>query len=324
MNTKIKILFLTLPFLLLGGQTVLRAQNVIKASIDSTQILIGEQTKIHLEIAAGKNAQLQLPLPSDTIIKGIEVIEISKIDTADIGNSRIRFKYDFLITSFDSALYLLPPFKLVEGTDTAWSNELALKVSTLPVDTESQNFYDIKDIVKPKFILWDYAAYFFYPLLALLLLAALAFLIYRLSTKKSLIPFKKEEPDLPPHLIAIRELEEIKTRKLWQQGQMKEYHSGVTGTLRKYMEKRFSIPAMELTSGEILGKLRGVSDTDFVIDNLKQILLLADFVKFAKYQPLPDENELSMMNAFLFVNGSKREELPQKEENENDTKNDNS
>jgi hypothetical protein len=314
MNTKIKILFLSLSLSLQYGQ-VLYAQNVIKASIDSTQILIGEQTKIHLEIASNKNTQLQLPLPTDTIIKGIEVIETSKIDTVDIGNNRIQLKYDLLVTSFDSALYLLPPFKLIEGADTAYSNELALKVSTLPVDTETQNFYDIKDIVKPKFVLWDYAAYFFYPLLGLLLLAILAFIIYRLSTKKSLIPFKREEPDFPSHVIALRELEEIKTKKLWQQGQIKEYHSEVTDTLRKYMEKRFSVPALELTSGEILTKLKGVSDTDFVFDNLKQILILADFVKFAKYQPLPDENELSMMNAFLFVNGTKIEEIVEPEAN---------
>jgi hypothetical protein len=66
---------------------------------------------------------------------------------------------------------------------------------------------------------------------------------------------------------------------------------------------------MELTSGEILGKLKGISDTDYSYDNLKQVLLLADFVKFAKYQPLPDENELSLMNAYLFVNNTKVEEI---------------
>jgi hypothetical protein len=89
------------------------------------------------------------------------------------------------------------------------------------------------------------------------------------------------------------------------------------------MERRFSIPAMEQTSGEILGKLKGVSQADFVYDNLKQILLLADFVKFAKYQPLPDENELSMMNAYLFVNGTKMEEIIAKEENKENEENNN-
>jgi hypothetical protein len=309
MNTKIKILFLGLLLFLLPEATVY-AQNVVKASIDSTQILIGEQTKIHLEIASHRNSHLQLPLPVDTIVKGIEVIETSGIDTIDIGNNRMQLKYDILVTSFDSALYLLPPFKLIEGADTAYSNELALKVSTLPVDTESQNFYDIKDIAKPEFVLWDYIFYLLYPLFGLIIIAAIVFLIYRLKTKKSLIPFKKPEPDLPSDVIALKELDEIKAKKLWQQGRVKEYHSEITDTLRKYLENRFMVPALELTSGEILEKLRGISDTDYVFDKLKQILSLADFVKFAKYQPLPDENELSLMNAYLFVNGTKKEELP--------------
>ena len=65
-----------------------------------------------------------------------------------------------------------------------------------------------------------------------------------------------------------------------------------------------------------------------VIENLKQILQLADFVKFAKYQPLPDENELSLMNSYLFVNQTKEEEklvIPEEnkenEENEENEKN---
>ncbi|MDR0506756.1 MAG: hypothetical protein LBH32_08095 [Dysgonamonadaceae bacterium] len=310
MNRRIKILFFALALFSVNGTGVFAQKAVIKASIDSTQILIGEQTNIRLEIAADRNLHLQLPMPVDSIVNGIEVLNISGIDTTDIGNNRIQLKYDFLVTSFDSALYLMPPFMLIAETDTVYSEELALKVSTLPVDTESQKFYDIKDIAQPEFVFWDYAGYIIYPIIALLVIAVAVFIIYRLRTKKSLIPFKKEEPLLPPHIIAIKELDDIKLRKLWQQGRGKEYHSEITDTLRRYIEKRFLVPAMESTSGEILDKLKGISDTDFVCDKLKQILILSDFVKFAKYQPAPEENELSMMNAYLFVNGTKIEEIP--------------
>ena len=141
-----------------------------------------------------------------------------------------------------------------------------------------------------------------------------AFLIYRLVKKKSLVPFKKEEPYLPPHIRAINRLNEIKLNKLWQSGKVKEYHSEVTETLRIYIEERFGIGAMEMTSGEILSDLKKYSDADIACDNLKQILIMADFVKFAKYNPLPDENELSMMNAYLFVNNTKIEEVTEEKE----------
>ena len=41
------------------------------------------------------------------------------------------------------------------------------------------------------------------------------------------------------------------------------------------------------------------------LKNLRQVLELADLVKFAKYKPLPDENQLSFMNAKMFVEQTK-------------------
>jgi hypothetical protein len=282
---------------------------VVKATIDSTQLLIGQQTKIHLEIAANKTQQLQLPLITDTLITGVEVLGISKIDTADIGNERVQLKYDYLITSFDSAVYLLPPFKVISGIDTAYSGELALKVSTLQVDTESKQFYDIKDVIKPRFYLMDYLPMIGLILAGIVLLALIIFLIYCYINNKPVLPFKKkEEPYVPPHVRAIRELDALKSQKLWQQGKTKVYHSEITDTLRKYIEARFDVGAMELTSGEILDKVKGNSEVTASYDNLKQVLLLADFVKFAKYNPLPDENELSITNAYFFVDNTKKEE----------------
>jgi len=299
----------------------LSGQTIIRATIDSTNILIGQQTKIHLEIAANKGQALQIPLIPDTLMTGVEVLEISKIDTLDIGNDRMQMKYDYLITSFDSALYLLPPFKVIAGADTAFSSELALKVSTLPVDTESGQFYDIKDVRKPPFVLMDYLPGILLILTIIALAALIGFIIYRLINKKSLVPFKKEEPYVPPHIRAIRKLDAIKEEKLWQMGKEKEYYSEITETLRTYIEERFGIGAMEMTSGEILAAIRKFNDTDAVYDHLKQILILADFVKFAKYKSLPDENELSMTNAYLFVNDTKEkeEELPEEIKQKSET-----
>jgi len=293
----------------------LSAQTIIKATIDSTSILIGEQTKIHLEIAADKSKPLQMPMITDTLMTGVEVLGISKIDTTDIGNNRVQMKYDYLVTAFDSAVYLLPPFQAISGVDTAYSNELALKVSTLPVDTVSKQFYDIKGVRVPQFVLMDYLPLILLVLAILVLVALAIYIIYRIINKKSLVPFKKEEY-IPPHIRALRELDAIREEKLWQMGKIKEYHSEITDTLRKYIQGRFGIGAMEMTSGEILDDIKQYKDADCASDDLKQILILADFVKFAKYKPLPDENELSMRNAYLFVDDTKQEELQPEEKKE--------
>ena len=294
---------------------------LVDVAIDSAAILIGEQTVLHLTVTADQDRPVQVVIPNDTLMAGVEVLNLSKPDSTMIENNRMVIKQDVLITSFDSSLYLLPPLKVIDGTDTVYSNQVALKVSTLPVNVENpEEFFDIKQVWKPPFVLADY-----YPIiigiLLVLLLAALAWYIWkRMRERKSLIPFKKEEPKLPPHEQAIKELDEIKQQKLWQQGRSKEYYTLITETLRRYMVDRFGINAMEMTSDEILALIKQTTEAQSVYDNLRQILSLADFVKFAKMNPLPDENDLSLMNAYLFVNQTKVVELPKPEDESTEKK----
>ncbi|MBL7893041.1 MAG: hypothetical protein JNL63_10450, partial [Bacteroidia bacterium] len=95
--------------------------------------------------------------------------------------------------------------------------------------------------------------------------------------------------------------------KLWQEGKVKQYHSRLTDILRLYIEARFKIPALEQTSDEIMSNFRSVLIDEESKKKIKQVFLVADLVKFAKEQPLPSENELSLTNAFDFVNGTSRE-----------------
>lgn len=297
-------------------------RTLIDVEIDSAAILIGEQTTLHLTVTADKDRPVSIVIPNDTLMAGVEVLNLSKADSSVIENDRLVIKQDILITSFDSSLYLLPPLKVIDGVDTLYSNQVALKVSTIPVNADKpEEFFDIKSVWKPPFVWADYYPIIYSLLLALFLICVIAYLVKRMRERRSLIPFKKEEPKLPPHEIAIKELDEIKERKLWQQGLNKEYYTQITETLRKYIEERFGIGAMEMTSAEILDLIRKNTEAKSVYDNLDQILKLADFVKFAKMNPLPDENDLSMVNAYLFVNQTKVEEVAEEAVEENDSTN---
>ncbi|MDO4754730.1 MAG: hypothetical protein Q4A54_00125 [Parabacteroides sp.] len=309
----IKKSFLLLVFtaICLCGGKAYAQQTLIDVKIDSAAILIGEQTVLHLTVTTDKDKEVRLLIPRDTLMAGVEVLEVPKADSSFIENDRLLIKQDLLITSFDSSLYLLPPFKVVDGVDTIHSNQVALKVSTIPVNVDKpEEFYDIKDVWKPPFVLADYYPWIFGVLLFLFLICVVAYVIKRMRNRQSIIPFKKPEPKLPPHEQAIKELDDIKQQKLWQQGLNKEYYTLMTDTLRRYIVERFGLNAMEMTSGEILDLIRKHTDAVSVYDNLKQIMELADFVKFAKWTPLPDENDLSMMNAYLFVNQTKIVEIP--------------
>ncbi len=297
--------FIGLLFLL-GGNAVAQQRPLIDVSIDSAAILIGEQTVLHLTVTADQDRPVQVIIPNDTLMAGVELLNLSKADSTQIENNRLVIKQDLLITSFDSALYLLPPLKVIDGVDTVYSNQVALKVSTLPVNAENpEEYFDIKQVWKPPFVWADYLPILLGILLVLLLAAVTWYGWKRWKEQKSLIPFKKEEPKLPPHEQAIKELDAIKEQKLWQQGLNKAYYTQITETLRRYIDGRFGINAMEMTSGEILDLIRQNDEAKPLYENLRQILSLADFVKFAKMNPLPDENDLSLANAYRFVEQTK-------------------
>lgn len=312
---KKSILFFTLAASLVAGGQAYAQKTLIDVAIDSAAILIGEQTTLHLTVTSDNGRSVQIVIPNDTLMAGVEVLNLSKPDSTVIENNRLLIKQDILITSFDSSLYLLPPLKVIDGTDTVYSNQVALKVTPIPVNADKpEEFNDIKEIWKPPFVLADYYPIIYGVLFALFLICVVGYIIQRIRSKKSLIPFKKEEPKLPPYEQAIKELDEIKQQKLWQQGRNKEYYTLITDTLRKYIVDRFGVNAMEMTSGEILDILKEEEGAKTVYANLKQILQLSDYVKFAKMQPLPDENDQSMKYAYLFVDQTKRVEIPASDE----------
>lgn len=314
------ILFIAIVLSFLQGTKLYAQQTLIDVSIDSAAILIGEQTVLHLTVTTDNGKNVIVPIPNDTLMTGVEVLNIAKADTTVIDNNRLLIKQDILVTSFDSSLYLLPPFKVIDQTDTIYSNQVALKVSTIPVNIDKPDeFNDIKDTWDPPFVLADYYLLIYGLLFACFLICLIGYILKRLRNRQSIIPFKKQEPKLPPFEMAMKELDEIKQQKLWQQGRNKEYYTLLTDTLRKYMVNRFGINAMEMTSGEILELIRLESEANSSYNSLKQILELADFVKFAKLHPLPDENELSLMNAYLFVNQTKVVEVASPEESKEST-----
>ena len=316
MNQKMMKLMRFLKIIVVGigclcGVSQISAQTIVHASIDSTMILIGEQTLVHLEVTSNQNQKLEWPWVADALTDGILVLEKSKQDTVLMDNNRLSIKQNYLITSFDSALYVIPPFRIVvDGADTLLSNSMVLKVITYPDIDPEEGINDIKPVISPEFVLGDYALYIWIVLGSLLVFCILMYILQKRKKKQPILSFKTtSKPKLPPHIEAISQLDKIKVEKLWQQGRNKEYYTQITDVLRVYVGERFHINAMEMTSDEILSEIYRLHDAHSAHETLKHVLELSDLVKFAKYVPLPNDNETSIMKAYLFVNQTKIEEI---------------
>ncbi len=176
----------------LSGGKAYAQQALVDVRVDSAAILIGEQTVLHLTVTTDKDKAVQLVIPRDTLMAGVEVLEIPKADSTLIENDRLLIKQDLLVTSFDSSLYLLPPFMVIDGADTVYSNQVALKVSTVPVNADKpEEFYDIKSVWKPPFVLADYYPWIFGVLLTLFLICVVAYVIERMRNRQSILPFRE-------------------------------------------------------------------------------------------------------------------------------------
>ncbi|HIZ26330.1 DUF4381 family protein [Barnesiella sp. An55] len=283
-------------------------QIVVRAQMDSAAIMMGDQTTVHLEVSQDKGKFVRMPIIQDTLVAGVEVLKISKPDTVDLKNNRIQITNEVLVTSFDSGLYYLPPFKYVIDNDTFETQSLSLKVVPVPVDTTHAEF-DIKTVDAPPFVLWDYVpVWVLYLLIALVVIAAGIYAYWRWGRKAKEGETVDETQKIPPYDRAMQALHELKDSKLWQQGQEKAYYTTLTEILRVYIDQRFHINAMEMTSTQIIDTLRRNEETKAVNQQLRDILAMADFVKFAKMRPLPDDNEQVMRYAETFVEETKPEE----------------
>ena len=288
--------------------TISASDVVIKSSMDSAYILMGKQTPLHIEILQGANDLGYMPqLKSDTLTSAVELAGVTKADTVDLGGDRRQIRFDMILQSFDSGLYTLPPILYTVGQDSFFTQELALKVLPVPIDT-LQTVNDYADVVDPDSHFFDFlpdvVTNYWWAFLIALLLGALAYVYFKYFRKKELPQiFKKKE--IPPYDLAIQQLEALRIENLCENGQEKQHYTRLTEILRVYLDGRFGINAMEMTSTQIMESLRANDETKNSSEIMASILNVADFVKYAKMRPLPDDNNKAFENAVNFVESTK-------------------
>ncbi len=304
----IAVVMMTTWVIAMGGNVT------FKARLDSASLLMGKTTALHLEITQDKAARGFFPNEqADTLNAMVEIAERLKADTTDLGNNRIQINRDLIIQSFDSGLWVIKPIPYVVNGDTAFCNQLTLKV--LPVDvSQMKDIHDIKPVEDVPFNLLDWLPDYWWAWLLGLLLIGGGIWVYRKYYKKGINPLKPSKKRLPPYEEAMINLQNLKAAQLWQRGQEKEYFTGLTDILRVYIDRRFDINAVEMTSSQIIDTLKKNDETKAVNEQLEMILEVADIVKFANARPLADDNEVAYQRAVNFVEATRPVEQPEKKE----------
>ena len=309
-----KRFFLTILVLILYnsfyGQSV-----KIAAVLDTNIIEFADQTMFRIQIQPGRNTEVLFPKFKDTIGDGIEIVEYYEVDT--INQNPFTLEKSFLITSFVDSIRNIPALPIIVDLDTLWTNQLQILVTSLDIDSatlatiDTNQFIPIFDIKKPfdapftfrEF--WErFGKWILIGLLVLLIIRVVLWQIKKLLDKKAERIFEK--PKTPAHILAFKELNKLKNKKIFHQKNTKEFYTELTLIVRTYIEQRFKIPALENTSNEILTNfdtLRILNIEQF--DELRILLNVADLAKFAKYKPLQNTNESNFDLAYSFVDKTK-------------------
>lgn len=284
------------------------------AKLDRATILIGEQTQLHLSIKFHVKDKVEFPVLADSIAGKVQIVS-SKTDTLfdknDVSLETIHKSYT--ITGFDSGAYVIPSYAFKTTAGPAFTQPLTLMVQPVAVDT-TKAFYDIKQplAIKYSFMDWlrDNWPWVVGGLLVILIIAGI---IYYLKTRpQKVVVIEPPKPKVPAHIIALQKLNALRDKKQWQQEQqVKQFYIELSEVIREYLENRYAITAHEQTSEEIFASLRFMDIADENRNTLRQTLILADLVKFAKEKPLPFENEQSLENAIGFVNKTQQVYQPQ-------------
>jgi hypothetical protein len=278
----------------------------VLAKLDTNAMLIGDHVGLTLKYTGPAKSQVIWPFIPDTILGSITIIGRGKIDTLyGADKQSVTYSQQLNLTCYDSGFYTIPsiPFKYRVLPDTAGTITgtamMLLAVHTVKVDTTQA----IKPIIGPLKVPISFREMLPWILAGLAVLLIIVGIIWYLNKRKKREPVFVLKPRIviKPHELALQEMEKLRVKKLWQAGKTKEYHSELTEILRRYIEDRFQVPALEQTSWEITNALKNHKECQQSLNKLDNLLSLADMVKFAKAAPLATENEKSLLDGIEFV-----------------------
>lgn len=278
----------------------------VTASIDSAVVEMGSRAVITVTVSDAARAGhiVDLPEPQSTV-GDLDIVSVTA-DTLPAG-----LEYKIQIQAYTPGVVTLAPFRYAEGTDTAESDIVTLKVNPVELDSLT-TINPMVSITAAPSRWYDWIPVWVLWVLLGVAVAAIGLCLWLIYRKHgTLIPRVVKPVD--PYVEAMDALARLRDRKLAETGHEKEYYTSLVDILRRYLDRRFGINAMEMSSTQILSSLHDNPETRGNQPRIRQILELADFVKFAKVRPMPDDNIKTYNGVVQFVEETRPQPEPEAE-----------
>ncbi|HUF76174.1 MAG TPA: BatD family protein [Longimicrobiales bacterium] len=268
--------------------TPLAAQSRITTSVDTTRATVGDRITMTVTVEHPSGAEVAWPDSLD--VAPFEVVQARLAQPTQVDGTTSSTA-TFTLTAFELGALEIPGFEVeVVGPDgaaevlstDAWGVELV----SVGVDEGGE----IRDIRGPLGIPMSLLRMLLLILVPLLILALLYTVARRLRSRDEDEP-RPALPTLerPAHEIALESLAALEASGMLERGEVKEYHIEVSDILRTYVERRFHVDALEMTTREVLVGLEGAGVDESFRDGLAAFLDQCDMVKFARGRPGPEQ-----------------------------------
>ena len=299
------------------GEIVYQKGAFLRQLQERDSVLIADQLLYGFDLKGVEaGTTFAFPQVKDTLMEGVEVVGSWQLDTLKVRKGKkgaadqLDLQGGIVITSFDEGEYALPPLTLqrvsAEGVvDTLVFDSQTLQVKTMPVDTATFKVHDIKGQIRYPVTFRELLPWVGLGLGIAGLIALAVWLIVRYGRKRDAEAQRRE----PAHIVALRKLDRYRGSKMWAPEKQKAFYSGITDTLREYIDARYDIGAMEMTTAEIMKELKNTDVTEDLQTGLKELFERADFVKFAKYTASDEDNAAALPLAVRFVTSTYQSDL---------------
>ncbi|MDD5084751.1 MAG: hypothetical protein PHE61_01765 [Candidatus Omnitrophica bacterium] len=262
----------------------------VKAEVDKASITIGERITYTVSIRRDPSVRIVSPVQFPNT-RDFEVKVIQDIKPATLENGLILERRGFVITAYTLGEYVIEGARVEYAdsdnvTKTIQTDQLYITVES--VDKSGKEKSDIRAIKGTANITSRWLKILLIAVFLAGAAGAISFLIIRKFFIKN--GLETEPPPLPPYEEASEALLRLFESDLIHNKQFKTYYFRFSEIMRRYLERRYEVRAVEMTTMEILFNLKSIHFDEAIRKKIGSLLANCDLVKFAKY--LPEEEEI--------------------------------
>ena len=306
-------------------QTVPAGQAFLRQLQPRDSVLIADQLEYGFQLdSVAEGTRIALPDFSEasndtlTLVRGWQIDTTARLRVRQPGGKGRARLYNLrgsiVLAPFEEGNYRLPDFSVLRGKDTLLFEGLEMEVKTMPVDTATFQIHDIKGQMRYPLTLKELL-----PWIAGLWLLAVALIltVCLVQVRRRRASGEANVPRDPAYIVALRELDKWRGDKFWAPERQKAFYSGITDTLKTYIEDRFGVDAPEMTTAELFDALRQAEDLPAELrEELRALFECADFVKFAKHTASDEDNAKALPTAVRFVTSTYQTVLEEEQKTE--------